>query len=200
MAGGLLSWKSIVVVALTAGLVALVMQPELQVYYDQLSTLVDDKPKSESRVFYTKIEEFYTYYLTQNTDPVNRLMHAVGTGLVALYAVVFPSIFPCAGLAGISGYLAREVFSSMDNGHFELAVMISVFVLASTFISGRPMVLPLILVFGLAVAGHYLFEKNGEDPLYLNYPTFTVASDFKMFVDVLQQKLSVQLPTELPKF
>lgn len=91
-------------------------------------------------------EEFYPFYLKEHSNPINRLLHVIGTTIVL--SLVLTSIWH-------------------RNPYWLIFVPIS--------------------GYGFAWIGHFFFEKN--QPATFKYPLWSLQSDFKMYFDILSNKI-----------
>ena len=94
---------------------------------------------------FSSLKDFYPYYLKEHQNPICRILHFIGTGLIFV-------------------------------------------ILAYAFVSQKWVFLVLIpfVGYGFAWVGHFFFEKN--KPATFSYPFFSLASDFKLFFDLLRRK------------
>ncbi|EED36355.1 conserved hypothetical protein [Luminiphilus syltensis NOR5-1B] len=97
---------------------------------------------------YKTLREFYSFYLSEHSNPVNKALHFFGTG-VSL--VLFVYLFATAQFVKI----------------------------------------PLVLLvgYGFAWLGHFVFEKN--KPATFQYPLYSFICDFKLFFDILRGKITI---------
>lgn len=72
--------------------------------------------------------------------------------------------------------------------HFA-GTLITVTVLIYVLASGKERFLWYILILGcgLPLLSHFVFERNR--PTFLNYPVWTIVSDFKMFFELITAKI-----------
>ncbi len=97
---------------------------------------------------YKTLGEFYPFYLSEHSNPTNKILHFIGTGIsIALL-----------------GY----------------------FITTLQFVK-----IPLILLvgYGFAWVGHFIFEKNR--PATFEYPLYSFICDFKMFFDIIRGKVKI---------
>ena len=99
---------------------------------------------------YKTLDEFYPFYLSEHSNPTNKRLHFIGTGL-SLCLLIY-------------------------------------FLLTAQFLK-----IPLILLigYGFAWIGHYIFEKNR--PATFQYPLYSFICDFKMFFDILRGRVRFEV-------
>ena len=91
-------------------------------------------------------EEFYPFYLKEHSNPINRLLHVIGTTIVL--SLLLTAIWH-------------------RNPYWLVFIPIS--------------------GYGFAWIGHFFFEKN--EPATFKYPLWSLQSDFKMYFDILSNKI-----------
>ncbi len=91
-------------------------------------------------------EEFYPFYLKEHRNPINRLLHVIGTTIVL--SIIITAIWH-------------------RNPYWLVFIPIS--------------------GYGFAWIGHFFFEKNV--PATFKYPLWSLQSDFKMYFDILSNKI-----------
>ena len=110
---------------------------------------------------YTSFEEFYAFYLTQHSVPLNKLFHFVGTslGLACLYKF----FGKCCKTVKKKGGLDK-----LKQKHYKLIP------------------LGLLIGYGFAWFGHFFIEKN--KPTTFSYPLYSLRADFRMWWEILTMK------------
>jgi hypothetical protein len=73
--------------------------------------------------------------------------------------------------------------------HF-IGLILSLFTLAVVVATSRWIYLPSVLIigYGFGFIGHFLFEKN--TPAVLNYPLYSLLSEFVMAKDIMTRKIN----------
>lgn len=132
--------------------------------------------------------EFYPFYLGEHSDLTCKRFHYGGTTLMLAY-LLFNSklILPILTAAAV-GYTAFPFFRHLKSGLPEMALMIGTYIacgVASTR-SWKKTLLPLVLGYGFAWAGHFFFE--GNRPATFVYPIFSLMGDFNMLADAIRGK------------
>ena len=137
--------------------------------------------------------EFYEYYLKEHSDPICRLLHFIGTSMVALTLITTHRYLLAPLATGVAvGLIISEVLSFLSNGLVEFA---SIFIVAYlvALSAKKPFPWQLLLMGYLpAWIGHFFFEHNR--PATFLYPTYSLLSDFVMWYQIL----SCQLPLSEP--
>ncbi len=133
------------------------------------------------------LEEFWSFYLSEHRDPTSRRLHFAGTtGFLASMvgaAVTNPIGFPL-GAAAFATVMKKGLDAEKDAAPFKhVAAMVAIGTATS------PVFFPLGMVcaYGAAWVGHFGFEKNR--PASFTYPLYSLASDFKMYAQMLRGRL-----------
>lgn len=137
-------------------------------------------------------DAFYALYLEEHSHASNRLLHFVGTTIVlALAAFRYQTAALAALVAGSAGLAAFEVFKDTPNGIGEGAVFVAVLLLGSRLMAGsvRPALVIALVGYGFAWVGHFFVEENR--PATFVYPTFSLISDFRMWLAIVSGQISV---------
>lgn len=137
---------------------------------------------------YKDFGAFYPFYLTQHQDQTCRRLHFVGTSIVILILAMDLSIALSMVAAGLWGLAAFSLTRSLENGIVEALVTVAVFLLTYRRLakSVTKAVLVLVVGYGFAWLGHFVFEKNR--PATFIYPCFSLASDFKLWYEIASRQ------------
>ena len=86
-------------------------------------------------------------------------------------------------------YLTEHHDKTSRTLHFIGTQLVFVLIIASVYTGQNYLwILFPVMGYGFAWVGHYFFEKN--QPASFKYPLWSLASDFKMFFDLLIGKIS----------
>ena len=110
-------------------LIALSIQWLVKNYYQASEPAAANKP-------YTTMEEFFPFYLTEHSNLICRRLHFVGTSLVLLVAVNYPSLLANACAAASLGMALMPLFMHMQTGIIEGVACLLSFVLLSRRTTG----------------------------------------------------------------
>lgn len=129
-----------------------------------------------------KFNDFYPFYLTEHSDPTNRLLHFIGTSLIMITTCLFSPRTIASGV--LSMPLALCVFYlsvGEPRGFAEFATLLLLTVGLNRITTGnyRSAIFVGLCGYGFAWFGHFVFENNR--PATFTYPVFSLMSDFMMW-------------------
>jgi hypothetical protein len=129
---------------------------------------------------YASFDEFYPFYQREHSRTETRAMHVAGTAVVLFLMLRAPALAAAAGVAGSVGFVLSGLLRGMPNGIVEGVTLLTVFLLVAKRGGALASALAALLVgYGCAWIGHFRFEHN--TPATFIYPSYSLASDFKMF-------------------
>lgn len=135
---------------------------------------------------YPTYEAFWPYYISEHKDPRSRAIHFVGTtgfiATAAFCALTAPLTF--IPLFGASLGLGRWAFHS-ESERPAGGVLLAMVALGAL---GHPGLLAGVLfAYACAWVAHFLIEHNR--PATFSYPLWSLASDFRMYGEMLRGRL-----------
>lgn len=176
--------------SMTLSTVMIVAAVLAQVARDQgyLAPLIQRVTGSVVAKKFGSFSEFYPFYLGEHSTIECKRFHYAGTLLMMVFLLFNSKLILPLFAAGAVGFVAFPFFRHMQSGLPEMALMIGTYILcgvASTK-SWKLTLLPLIIGYGFAWAGHFFFE--GNKPATFVYPIFSLMGDFNMLADALRGK------------
>ncbi|KAI9022700.1 hypothetical protein DFJ74DRAFT_670489 [Hyaloraphidium curvatum] len=129
--------------------------------------------------------DFFPFYLTEHAEPRNRLLHFVGTSIVAWVLCRNPETAAAMVGAGALGVALTGVLQGWSNGAAEGLAVLAAFAGLNRALGKKWTVTatPVFVGYFFAWVGHFGFEKNR--PATFIYPTFSLMGDFKMWFGIL---------------
>ncbi len=147
-------------------------------------------PAHSVKLAYPTFDSFVSFYLSEHSNGISRLLHVVGTSLVILMVVLRDLRFALTLVAALSvGLLVRELTIGLAHGFVEFVAMLVSFVLLNKLFIGRLGLELLIVPYTFAWVGHFFFEHN--TPATFLYPSYSLMGDFYMFFGVLTTKIPI---------
>lgn len=138
---------------------------------------------------FKSLNEFYPFYLSEHADVNNRIFHFIGTSLVIIALLFSPLLIHCLGIAFGLAYISSTLFAFHPTGAFEGAILASVFFFFAAINKHlKKAIFIVVLGYFFAWVGHFRFEHNY--PATFIYPSYSLLSDFRMWVDMLQGQVS----------
>jgi GNAT superfamily N-acetyltransferase len=140
---------------------------------------------------FTTFSEFYPLYLDQHSQPMTKLLHAVGTTLVIAGALMEPRLIVAGACASAVGLAVFRLCIGLSHGFVEFGAAVATALAVTQLTTGsvRPALCALVLGYGFAWGAHKFVEENR--PATFTYPIFSLWGDFQMLGEVLLGKHSV---------
>ena len=137
---------------------------------------------------YETFEEFYQHYLREHSQKITRQWHYVGTSLFLIYMLFNPLLGIPIIAGGLSAYSVMPFFRHLSNGIGEVILFLGVYLIGGKLItrSFKRILIPLLLGYGFAWIGHFVFENNR--PATFIYPSFSLMGDFRMIYDAIKSQ------------
>ena len=140
---------------------------------------------------YKSFEEFFPFYMSQHQNEICRRLHFVGTSIVVFMMAYRPYLAISIIPAYFVGSTVRILTQHLSTGLIEGIAAFSVLIASYKSISGvvNDAVALLLIGYGFAWIGHFVFEKNR--PATFIYPIYSLTGDFKMWYDFASGKLKM---------
>ena len=159
-------------------------------YFSQAGKLPSLTGEPHARKAITSFDKFFTFYLTEHTDGVSRLLHVVGTTITMALIIYSDWRFAVSMATALGvGLIVRELTIGLAHGFVEFGAMVVSFLLLNKLFIGPLGIHFLIIGYLFAWIGHFFFEKN--QPATFIYPSYSLMGDFKMWYGVLTQKIPI---------
>jgi hypothetical protein len=132
--------------------------------------------------------EFFPYYVEEHSQAATKLLHAVGTSIVVLFAVtVQPYLVFTTATAVSVGFILAEALAGLAGGLVEGGVMALLFLGLNRAVLGRTFYELLVIAYGFAWAAHFFVEHN--KPATFLFPSYSFAGDFYMLFQLALQRI-----------
>jgi hypothetical protein len=129
---------------------------------------------------FSSFDAFYPFYQREHSQSATRAMHVAGSAVVLFLMLRSPALIAAAAIAGSVGFALTGALIGMPHGAVEGATLVTVYLLVARRGGALSAALGTLLVgYGFAWVGHFFFE--GNMPATFIYPSYSLASDFRMF-------------------
>lgn len=126
---------------------------------------------------------FYPSYLKEHSQLSTKRCHYAGTAALLLLLVRTPSLLPALAAALLLGLASYPYLQWLPTGAADGALMVGAYLLCAMLSAGWAAALaPLLVGYGAAWVGHFVFEKNR--PATFIYPAFSLLGDLRMFAEM----------------
>lgn len=145
-------------------------------------------------------DEFYTSYLSQHINPVNKLLHLISclcaTAVWLLHSQWLNTVLILISSACVGCIVFASTLAAPH--HFiELAALFGTALLLSSLTgTGKLMLFSMIIAYFFVCLGNFFYELNAPDTLAGNvyYPTYSIIGGFKFSYQLLTGAVPLELP------
>lgn len=140
---------------------------------------------------YKNFHEFFPYYVQEHGEALTKVLHAVGTSIVVLFAVSRQPwlIFNTISAASI-GFLLAEALAGLQGGLVEGGAMFLVYLGLNKLVLGRTYFELLVVAYGFAWVAHFFVEHNR--PATFLFPSYSFMGDFYMLLQLALGRIPLQ--------
>ncbi len=133
---------------------------------------------------FKSFQDFYPFYLSQHSDQTCRRLHFVGTSIVVLMLIFQRNLSLSMIPAYFLGTAVQILTQQMSTGLIEALAAIGILLVSYQSLTGRikDAVILLLIGYGFAWVGHFVFEKNR--PATFVYPIYSLRGDFTMWYEI----------------
>lgn len=151
----------------------------ISLYYTPINLIpADTKP-------YGDFSSFYTFYLTQHENAYCQFLHAVGTFIVVMIAILNPPVIYGLLTAILLGLTIFPFTRHISHGFIEMFACMIGYQFGVRYCKGNQLAhITPMFAYSLAWIGHFVFEMN--KPATFIYPTYSLIGDFRMFGEYIK--------------
>lgn len=148
----------------------------------------DTQPRIQS------FEQFWPYYLGEHRLPLCRWVHFVGTSGFVAYLASLVAADPArvGGAVAAAVALGAALFGLEARRSAALVLLAMIGLMAA---ANPAVLLGVVFAYFWAWVGHFLVEHNR--PATFTYPLWSLAGDFRMWLDMLRGRRWTNPPSEL---
>ena len=134
---------------------------------------------------FTTFEDFYPLYMQQHSQPLTKLLHAIGTCLALFNVAAEPRLAVAGAWGSAVGLVTFRFTLTFEHGIAEFVLAVGTVIIMTRVLTGsiRPALRAIILGYSFAWAAHHFVEINR--PATFIYPTFSLWGDFRMLSELV---------------